>query len=104
MESETLLSSQIKNEYYFWLFGLVNNITFILLITASVDILPKNIGVIGACAIAPVFIVKVISPFIIKYKICSYDNRVKTLTLLYFLAYILICFSNELSFILIGME
>ena len=103
MEAEALLSSQIKNEYYFWLFGLVNNITFILLITASVDILPKNIGVIGACAIAPVFIVKVITPFIIKYKICSYDNRVKTLTLLYFLAYILICFSNELSFILIGI-
>ena len=103
MEAQTLLSSSIKNEYYFWLFGLVNNITFILLSTASIDILPKNISIISACAITPVFLVKLISPFVIKYKILSYDNRVKALTILYFTAYLLICFSKETGVILIGI-
>ena len=103
MEAQTLLSSSIKNEYYFWLFGLVNNITFILLSTASIDILPKNISIVTACAITPVFLVKLISPFVIKYKILSYDNRVKALTILYFTAYLLICFSKETDIILIGI-
>ena len=102
MENESLLIP-IKNEYYFWLFGLINNITFILLTTASIDILPKNIALINLCAIAPVFIVKVTFQFIIKYKFLRYNYRVFILTILYLVSYLLIYFSKNVKVILSGI-
>ena len=103
MNENTSLLLMKYNEYLFWIFGLINNITFIILLSASQDLMHNNIRYFGICAISPVFFIKITAPFWIKYKFLCYKNRIYIITLLYIISYLLISLVNNLYFKLVGI-
>lgn len=104
MEHSNLLTPKYNyNEYYFWFFGLINNITFVLLMSASETLMPDHIGTIGFCAILPGLLLKLSIPYWIKYDICNYKNRVLFLTSIYIAGYLMISLINNIYFKLIGI-
>lgn len=98
-----LLPNYKCHKYYFWFFGLINNITFILLMSASETLMPNHIGIIGICAILPGFFIKLSIPYWISYKICSYKNRIIFLTGIYILGYLMTSLINNIYFKLLGI-
>lgn len=102
-EYNLLLPYYKYHKYYFWFFGLINNITFILLMSASETLMPNHIGVIGICAILPGFLIKLSIPYWISYDICSYKNRVYFLTSIYILGYFMISLIDNIKVKLLGI-
>ena len=102
MEHYNLLTPNY-NEYYFWFFGLINNITFILLMSASESLMPNQVGTIGFCAILPGLLLKLSIPYWIKYDICNYKNRVLFLTGIYITGYLMISLINNIYCKLTGI-
>jgi len=104
MEHYNLLNHNYNYyEYYFWFFGLINNITFILLMSASESLMPNQIGIIGFCAILPGLLLKLSIPYWINYDICNYKNRVLFLTGIYITGYLMISLIDNIYFKLTGI-
>lgn len=88
--------------FYFWIFGLINNVLYVVILSAAVDIvgptLPKSLVLLAD--ILPAFIIKLLAPFFI-HKI-AYKRRVWSLIVFSCLGMLLVSI-KRLSFCLTGI-
>ncbi|PBK63260.1 batten's disease protein Cln3 [Armillaria solidipes] len=89
----------------FFLFGLINNVLYVIILSAALDLVPPSTpkGIIAFCNIAPALVVKVGWPYVLKGRI-RYAKRVIGCCLLSVLGMIVVAFSDALSMRLLGIS
>ncbi|KAK0469059.1 batten's disease protein Cln3 [Desarmillaria tabescens] len=89
----------------FFLFGLINNVLYVIILSAALDLVPPSTpkGIIAFCNITPALIVKVGWPYVLKGRI-RYAKRVIGCCLLSVLGMIVVAFSDALSMRLLGIS
>lgn len=87
----------------FWIFGLVNNVLYVVILSAAIDLVgpqaPKAIVLLAD--VLPAFFVKVTAPFFMH--IIPYNLRIASLIVLSFIGMIIIAYSNSVVFRLGGI-
>ncbi|CEH17945.1 batten s disease protein cln3 [Ceraceosorus bombacis] len=88
-----------------FLFGLLNNALYVVILTAALELLPRGVptGVVAAANIAPALVAKAIWPYVLKGEI-RYARRVVACSTISFVGMILIAFSTSLENKLIGIS
>lgn len=87
---------------YFWIFGLLNNVLYVVILSAAADIVGPNLpkSLVLLADILPAFIVKLLAPFFV-HKF-SYGKRVASLIIVSSFGMLLVS-SGRLSICLIGI-
>ena len=88
---------------YFWFFGLINSIVFVILLSSSTVLFKGYMGLLSISAIIPGLIIKLIMPFLNKFKFLNYEKRIYFSTTLMVLAIIILITFNNLCIKLIGI-
>lgn len=88
--------------FYFWIFGLINNVLYVVILSAAADIVGPNLpkSLVLLADILPAFFIKLLAPFFI-HKI-AYRSRVWCLIVLSCLGMFLVSF-KKLSVCLTGI-
>lgn len=86
--------------YYFWYFGLSNNILFVLILSSLESLYPKNISIIALCTILPGLIVKISIPLWINYKFLNYYNKTVIIVISYIISYLFITLNSNYLFLI----
>lgn len=78
--------------FYFWIFGLINNVLYVVILSAAADIVGPNLpkSLVLLADILPAFLIKLVAPFFI-HKI-AYRHRVWSLILFSCLGMFLVSF------------
>lgn len=86
----------------FWVFGLVNNVLYVLILSAAVDLVGSTVpkGVVLLADVLPSFVVKLSAPFYMH--LFPYKYRIYTLVVLSFFGMILVAHATPLSLRLFG--
>ncbi|KAK0223941.1 batten's disease protein Cln3 [Armillaria fumosa] len=95
----------VRLAFSFFLFGLINNVLYVIILSAALDLVPPSTpkGIIAFCNIAPALVVKVGWPYVLKGRI-RYAKRVIGCCLLSVLGMIVVAFSDALSMRLLGIS
>ncbi|KAF8909209.1 batten's disease protein Cln3 [Mucidula mucida] len=99
-ERRTLLKLGIS----FFLFGLINNVLYVIILSAALDLVPPSTpkGIIAFCNIAPALVVKVGWPYVLKGRI-RYKKRVFGCCILSVLGMMVVAFFDTLFMRLLGI-
>ncbi|KZO94679.1 batten disease protein Cln3 [Calocera viscosa TUFC12733] len=96
--------ARLRLSLSFWLFGLINNVLYVIILSAALDLVPPNTpkGIIAFANIAPAMVSKVWWPYALKGRI-RYARRVWGCTLLSFFGMIIVAAFESLSMRLLGI-
>ncbi|KAI6020128.1 hypothetical protein PISMIDRAFT_206038 [Pisolithus microcarpus 441] len=88
----------------FFLFGLINNVLYVIILSAALDLVPPSTpkGIIAFCNIAPALIAKLGWPYILKGKI-RYTRRIFGCCLLSFIGMLAVALHESLYSRLLGI-
>ncbi|KAF9009275.1 CLN3-domain-containing protein [Hymenopellis radicata] len=103
MEDETR-RTLLKLGISFFLFGLINNVLYVIILSAALDLVPPSTpkGIIAFCNIAPALVVKVGWPYVLKGRI-RYKKRVFGCCFLSVLGMMVVAFFDTLFMRLLGI-
>ncbi|KAF9647783.1 batten's disease protein Cln3 [Thelephora ganbajun] len=89
----------------FFLFGLINNVLYVIILSAALDLVPASTpkGLIAFCNIVPSFIVKVVWPYLLKGTI-RYHQRVIGCCVISVLGMIVVALSGGVGMRLLGIS
>ncbi|KAJ7614625.1 batten's disease protein Cln3 [Mycena polygramma] len=89
----------------FFLFGLINNVLYVIILSAALDLVPPSTpkGIIAFCNIAPALVAKVGWPYILKGKI-RYSKRLIGCCLLSTFGMLIVAFFDSLFMRLLGIS
>ncbi|KAK7042316.1 protein BTN [Favolaschia claudopus] len=89
----------------FFLFGLVNNVLYVIILSAALDLVPPSTpkGIIAFCNIAPALVAKVGWPYVLKGKI-RYEKRLMGCCLLSAFGMLVVAFFDSLFMRLLGIS
>ncbi|KAG7442878.1 batten's disease protein Cln3 [Guyanagaster necrorhizus] len=95
----------VRLAFSFFLFGLINNVLYVIILSAALDLVPPSTpkGIIAFCNIAPALVVKVGWPYVLKGRI-RYAKRVIGCCLLSVLGMIVVALFDSLSMRLLGIS
>ncbi|KAF9022195.1 batten's disease protein Cln3 [Hymenopellis radicata] len=110
MEDETVKGTRderrtlLKLGISFFLFGLINNVLYVIILSAALDLVPPSTpkGIIAFCNIAPALVVKVGWPYVLKGRI-RYKKRVFGCCFLSVLGMMVVAFFDTLFMRLLGI-
>ncbi|EJU01293.1 batten's disease protein Cln3 [Dacryopinax primogenitus] len=96
--------ARLRLSLSFWLFGLINNVLYVIILSAALDLVPPSTpkGIIAFANIAPAMVSKVVWPYALKGKI-RYAQRVWGCTLLSVGGMIIVAAGESLTMRLIGI-
>ncbi|KAG1900117.1 batten's disease protein Cln3 [Suillus fuscotomentosus] len=88
----------------FFLFGLINNVLYVIILSAALDLVPPSTpkGIIAFCNIAPALIVKLGWPYFLKGRI-RYARRIVACCTLSFIGMLVVAFHESLYSRLLGI-
>ncbi|KAJ7031565.1 batten's disease protein Cln3 [Mycena alexandri] len=88
----------------FFLFGLINNVLYVIILSAALDLVPPSTpkGIIAFCNIAPALVAKIGWPYILKGRI-RYAKRLIGCCLLSAFGMLVVAFFDSLSMRLLGI-
>ncbi|KAI9458512.1 batten's disease protein Cln3, partial [Boletus coccyginus] len=89
----------------FFLFGLINNVLYVIILSAALDLVPPSTpkGIISFCNILPALLVKLGWPYFLRGKI-RYTRRVMGCALLSFIGMLVVAMYESLSARLLGIS
>jgi battenin len=89
----------------FFLFGLINNVLYVIILSAALDLVPPSTpkGIIAFCNIFPALLAKLGWPYFLKGKI-RYTRRVVGCALLSFLGMLIVALYESLAARLLGIS
>ncbi|KAF7366479.1 Protein BTN [Mycena sanguinolenta] len=89
----------------FFLFGLINNVLYVIILSAALDLVPPSTpkGIIAFCNIAPALVAKVGWPYVLKGKI-RYEKRLVGCCLLSASGMLIVAFFDSLFMRLLGIS
>ncbi|KAJ7507373.1 CLN3 protein-domain-containing protein [Mycena galericulata] len=90
--------------FSFFLFGLINNVLYVIILSAALDLVPPSTpkGIIAFCNIAPALVAKVGWPYILKGRI-RYAKRLMGCCLLSAFGMLVVAFFDNLYMRLLGI-
>lgn len=100
---ETIAFENLNTIYwYFWLFGLVNNVLYVVILSAAVDLVGPNLpkSLVLLANILPAFMIKLASPFFIHE--ISYPIRIFSIIIMSFSGMLLVV-NSSLHVCLLGI-
>lgn len=94
----------MKLGFSFFLFGLINNVLYVIILSAALDLVPPSTpkGIIAFCNIAPALIAKLGWPYFLKGRI-RYARRVVGCCALSFIGMLVVAFHESLYSRLLGI-
>ncbi|KAJ3746407.1 batten's disease protein Cln3 [Lentinula detonsa] len=89
----------------FFLFGLINNVLYVIILSAALDLVPSSTpkGIIAFCNIAPALVAKVCWPYVLKGRI-RYVKRIFGCCILSSLGMLVVAFFDSLFARLLGIS
>lgn len=97
------LSTNGKIFLAFWIFGLVNNVIYVVNLSAAIDVvgvlIPKSTVLLAD--VVPSFLIKLTGPFFVH--IIPYNIRISILVVLSFIGMMIVALSDSVSFKLFGI-
>ncbi|KIJ63587.1 hypothetical protein HYDPIDRAFT_40996 [Hydnomerulius pinastri MD-312] len=89
----------------FFLFGLINNVLYVIILSAALDLVPPSTpkGIIAFCNIAPALVAKLGWPYVLKGRI-RYTRRIMGCCLLSFAGMLVVAFHESLNSRLLGIS
>ncbi|KAG6333470.1 hypothetical protein ID866_5619 [Astraeus odoratus] len=90
--------SLFKLGFSFFLFGLINNVLYVIILSAALDLVPPSTpkGIIAFCNIAPALLAKLAWPYYLKGRI-RYAKRVVGCCILSFVGMLFVAFHESLG-------
>ncbi|KAG1859261.1 batten's disease protein Cln3 [Suillus subluteus] len=95
----------LKLGFSFFLFGLINNVLYVIILSAALDLVPPSTpkGIIAFCNIAPALIAKLGWPYFLKGRI-RYARRIVGCCTLSFIGMLVVAFHESLYSRLLGIS
>jgi len=89
----------------FFLFGLINNVLYVIILSAALDLVPPSTpkGIIAFCNIFPALVAKLGWPYFLKGKI-RYTQRIVGCALLSFIGMLVVALNESLAARLLGIS
>ncbi|KAJ7628685.1 batten's disease protein Cln3 [Roridomyces roridus] len=103
-DAKGLRNLMLKLGASFFLFGLINNVLYVIILSAALDLVPPSTpkGIIAFCNIAPALVAKVGWPYILKGRI-RYAKRLVGCCLLSAFGMLIVAFFDSLFMRLLGI-
>lgn len=89
----------------FFLFGLLNNSLYVVILTAALELLPKGVptGLVSFANIFPALVAKAVWPYVLRGRV-RYTQRVWSCAFLSFVGMLLVSFFSSLAIRLLGIS
>eukprot|EP00753_Platysulcus_tardus_P008835 PLAT1660.2.p2 GENE.PLAT1660.2~~PLAT1660.2.p2 ORF type:complete len:437 (-),score=179.82 PLAT1660.2:595-1905(-) len=99
--ADSELKPSVRNNAAFWLLGLVNNFSYVVMLSAAEELFPGNAGAVLAADIVPTLLVKVTAPFWVHR--LPYALRVLLCTVLNFASFYTVAVASSTTISLLGV-
>ena len=90
-----------RNVIAFWLFGLFNNTSYVIMIAAAGDISSGGVALVYLCNVLPSFLIKVTLPY--WFHLFSYSARLVLCSVLMVTSFALVSYGESLTMKLAGV-
>ncbi|KAI8105442.1 hypothetical protein M9434_000028 [Picochlorum sp. BPE23] len=100
-QTKSMYMSQVKNNVAFWLLGLLNNASYVIMIAGAVKISASAVGLVYLCAVLPGIICKASAPY--WFHKVSYSRRMVLAAFLMVMAFLFVGLGETRGVQLIGV-
>ncbi|CAM9290475.1 unnamed protein product [Ectocarpus sp. 12 AP-2014] len=101
IEARRRRRTRLRNDAAFWLLGLINNTSYVIMMAVAKEIAPDAVGVVFFADVAPTMVIKVTAPY--WFHLVPYSARVWACTMLLVLSLVTVGYGGSTRVQLLGV-